>query len=271
MKNILVPTDFSDCAQNAAKAAMLIADKFKATIHFLHITASPDENYHVPHTTKALIQAPVKGHARSELNELVSKASQLGIYATPLLVFDNGNERIENYIESLKIDLVVMGSHGASGIREFIIGSNTQRVVRHSPVPVLVIKDSIHDQFSINNIVFASTFRADITKAFDVVVDIARLWKATVHILFINFIDKLVDQDMINHIVQMLSKPYPDISFTSNTAEANDEEWGIHQFVEMVDADMIAVTTQDKTGFLIRHSVAEDLVNHEEIPVLVIS
>ena len=45
---------------------------------------------------------------------------------------------------------------------------------------------------------------------------------------------------------------------------------GIHQFVEMIDADLVALTRRDKTGFLVRHSVAEDLVNHEKIPVLVI-
>lgn len=270
MKNILVPTDFSACAQNAANAATQLAVKLKAGIHFLHIMPVAGELSHVPHATQAASHDLGRGHAQNELNLLVSKATKRGLNACPLLVFDKGNERIENYIDPLGIDLVVMGSHGATGIRELVIGSNTQRLVRSSTVPVLVIKRPITDQFKIENIVFASTFNEDMITPFNAVANLSRSLKATVHILFINFIDKLVTQNILDGIVKKLTQSHPDIKFTNNTAEANDEEFGIHQFVEMIQADVVAITTQDKTGFLIRHSVAEDLVNHENVPVLVI-
>jgi nucleotide-binding universal stress UspA family protein len=272
MKNILVPTDFSDCAHNAARAAMLVATKFKADIHFLHIMPNPDESKHVPYNTKTSMANQQKGHAQNELNLLVVKATQLGLKATPLLVFDKGNERIENYIKPLMIDLIVMGSHGATGIRELVIGSNTQRVVRHSLVPILVIKNLIGGLFKIENILFASTFEEETTKAFGIVAGFAKLWKAAVHILFINFIDKVANQDTINLVVQKLTEPYPDMVCTSSSAEVNDEEWGIHQFVDKIGGvDMIALTAHEKVGFILTHSVAEDLVNHEELPVLVLN
>jgi nucleotide-binding universal stress UspA family protein len=272
MKNILVPTDFSDCAQNAAQAAMLVAAKFKANIHFLHVMPNTDEGMHVPHNTKTSMANPQKGHAQNELNLLVAKATQLSLKATSLLVFDKGNERIENYIKPLEIDLIVMGSHGATGIRELVIGSNTQRVVRHSTVPVLVIKNLIKDTFKIESILFASTFVEDTAKAFNFVASFAKLWKATVHILFINFIDKITDKDTIKLVVRKLTEPYPDLVYASSSAEANDEEWGIHQFVDKIGGvDIIALTMHDKVGFLLTHSVAEDLVNHEELPVLVLN
>jgi nucleotide-binding universal stress UspA family protein len=272
MKNILVPTDFSDCAHNAARAAMLVATKFKADIHFLHIMPSTDESMHVPHNTTASIANPQKGHAQNELNLLVDKATQLGLKATPVLVLDKGSERIENYIKPLMIDLIVMGSHGATGIRELVIGSNTQRVVRHSSVPVLVIKNLMGGLFKSESILFASTFEEDTTKAFDFVAGFAQLWKAAIHILFINFIDKVTNQDTINLVVQKLTEPYPDLVFTSSSAEANDEEWGIHQFIDKIGSvDMIALTTHEKVGFFLTHSVAEDLVNHAELPVLVLN
>ncbi len=272
MKNILVPTDFSDCAQNAARAAMLVAAKFETNIHFLHIMPSTDESRHVPHNTTASIANPQKGHAQNELNLLVAKATQLGLKAIPLLVLDKGNERVENYIKPLDIDLIVMGSHGATGIRELVIGSNTQRVVRHSSVPVLVIKNLIGDLFKIENIFFASTFEEDTTKAFDFVASFAKPWKAAVHILFINFVDKVTNQNTVNQVVRKLTEPYPDLVCTSSSVEANDEVWGIHQFVEKIGGvDIIALTTHEKVGFFLTHSVAEDLVNHEELPVLVLN
>lgn len=270
MKNILVPTDFSACAQNAARAAIMLAAQAKADIHFLHIMPGTGEEVHVPRVSKIPIHNSQEEHANNELNLLVASASQGGLKAFPMLVFDKGNERIENYVKRLNIDLIIMGSHGATGIRELIIGSNTQRVVRDSSVPVLVIKRTISVQLKIKSIVFASTFKEDVSKAFEFVVNLAQLFKSSVDILFINFIDKMTDEESIEDIVQNLTKRYPNVSFTSSTAEANDKEWGIHQFIEMVNADMVALTTYDKTGFLGRRSVAEDMVNHEEIPVLVI-
>jgi len=269
MKNILVPTDFSPCAQNAAKAAIQLAVRLKASIHFVHLMPVSDE-LSLPHVSQTALHNHEKGHAQNQLNLLVATASRLGLTATPLLVFDKGNERIENYIVPLAIDLIVVGSHGATGIRELVIGSNTQRLVRNSSVPVLVIKHNITDSFKTESIVFASTFSEEMIDPFNKLVEIARLLGANVHILFINFIDKLVSQEVMDKIVQKLIRPFPDVQFTTNTAEANDEEFGIHQFVEMIHADIVAITTHDKTGFLIRHSVAEDLVNHENIPVLVL-
>ena len=124
------------------------------------------------------------------------------------------------------------------------------------------------DEFKITNIVFASTFHENIADVFKVAIGFARLWKATLHVLFVKSLDKVVDKNTINSLVDKLAKPYPDIICTGNSAESNDEEFGIHPFVEMIDADMIAISTHDKTEFLVRHS--EDMVNHETIPVLVI-
>lgn len=270
MQNILVPTDFSDCALNAAKAAISIAAKLKANIHFLHILPDPEGPIHPIHPDIAHLPSSGKGYAQNQLNQLVAKAIHEGLQAFPLLVLDKGNEKIEHYIQPLNIDLIVMGSHGATGIRELVIGSNTQRVVRHARVPVLVIKHAIASPISFKNIIFSSTFQEDVTAAFDVVIGFARLWKSTVHIFFLNFKDKMTDQKTIDKIVENLTKPYPEIQFTSNSAETNDEEFAIRQLAEQIDADMITLTTQDKTGFLLPHKVAEDLVNHEEIPVLAI-
>jgi nucleotide-binding universal stress UspA family protein len=269
MKCILVPTDFSDCAKSAVSAAIALASKLRAEIHFLHITEGPSPA-HIPKANDIPLKNSQEVYARNELSLLVALAAKAGVTAAPVLVFDKGNDKIENYIGPLGIDLIVMGSHGAKGIRELVIGSNAQRLIRHSPVPVLVVKKLINDSFKMESIVFASTFKEDVTQPLAQVVNLARLFRARVQILFVNFIDKVSDQETIDTVVKNFSRLYPDVDFTRSTAESNDEEWGIHGFIEMIDADVVALTTADKTGFFSRHSVAEDLVNHERIPVLVL-
>jgi nucleotide-binding universal stress UspA family protein len=250
--------------------ALKIAQRSGAKLHLLHILPSDDEHPHkiLPKTTP--VHSSVRGHAQDGLNIWVAKAGRHGLNATPLLVFDKGNEEIENYIKPLGIDLIVMGSHGASGIRELVMGSNTQRVVRHATVPVFVVKNKIEDSFKIEHIIYASTFATDTVHDFNQVAYFAELWKATLDILFVNFKDKVMDKAVMKKIIKELTLPYPELKYSVNDIETNDEEWAIHQFAEKINADMISLTTHDKTGF-ISHSVAEDLVNHEAIPVFVIS
>jgi nucleotide-binding universal stress UspA family protein len=215
MKKILVPTDFSACSQNAVDVALETALRAKAGIHFLHILPAEDEHPHVSGPKAAAVHSTAKGKAQDELNKLVAKANGLGLSATPLLAFDKGNERIENYIAPLNIDLIVMGSHGATGIRELVIGSTTQRVVRHSTVPVFVIKNKIEDPFKIEQIIYASTFAADTIHDFDQVARFAQFWNATIDILFINFKDKEIDRATIDRIAKELTLPYPGTNYTA--------------------------------------------------------
>lgn len=271
MKKILVPTDFSDCAKKASAVAMEIATKLRAEIHFLHIMPYSEKHGHVPNILQSSYHDARKGFAQNELNTLVTQASRKNIISTPLLVLDNGNEKIENYIDPLNIDLIVMGSHGATGIRELVIGSNTQKIVRHSPVPVLVIKHLDKIPFKIENILFAFTDARIAREALPMVIDFVKIWNATLHLLFVNFKDRTIDDHAIKLLAQDLTKPYPDVEYTSNSIETNDEDWGIQQFADKIGADMLAVTTHDKAGFFVTSSVAENLVNHETVPVLVLS
>jgi nucleotide-binding universal stress UspA family protein len=269
MKRLLVPTDFSPCAYKAAQAAMSIAAKMDAIIYFLHIMLEPLDVPHTPNPQRPIQHNPQIGFARDQLNKLVLEAEHRDVKTTQLLIFEKADERIENYIKPYAIDLIVMGSHGATGKRELVIGSNTQRVVRNAVVPVLVIKQPLPAQ-GFSNIVFASTFTEQLSEPFATVVAFAKYWDAQVHLLFVNLNDRLTSADKANEAMKKLTRDYPDRSFTTSIAEANDEEWAISQFTEQIGADLIALTAHDKAGFIFKHCIAEDLVNHEDTPVLVL-
>jgi nucleotide-binding universal stress UspA family protein len=270
MKKILVPTDFSACANAAAVTAIKLAQQLKAEVYYLNLCPEPVTVVHVPGVHHELPSDEVK-FAKNELAQLVSMTELQGVKATPVLVFDNGIEKIENYVEPYNIDLIVMGSHGASGIKAFVLGSNTQRLVKHVHIPVFVVKDST-GLTGINSLLFVSDFYNVPLKEFEVVARLAHAFKAMVHIVFVNSIDDPTEFTDAQHQMKKLTTYYPEINFSYNVAETNDGAYAIHEFANQLQPDVIAVTISEKNAYSKFVSVrsAEYMVNHEQKPVLVI-
>jgi nucleotide-binding universal stress UspA family protein len=274
MKNILVPTDFSDVANRAADIAIAIAEKSGAEIHFLYLQITPvqwvkldkEKEKRFPETLKQI------GHAKGELNELVKKAEKKGLKAKQFLVFDVSKEEILKHIPFHHHDFVVMGSHGASGAKELFVGSNAQKVLRDATVPVLIIKEK--SQWPFNNIVFASSFEDDVKEPFQSVVKLADLSESNIHLLYVNVPYSFEETDRSLEKMHAFHKSCPrGGTCTTNIYNSLNEERGILKFAESVEADLIALTTHGKTGFLslMSKSITESLVNHSEIPILSIN
>lgn len=270
MKNILVPTDFSDCARAAEDIGLEIAKKANAEIHFLHLLMTPVDWVKLPLEKEKLYpetKAQI-GHANSELAKLKRRAEKFGLKAEQFLIFDKGREEIDEHTKHHQHDFIVMGSHGTKGFKE-IIGSNTQKVVRNSPVPVLVVKKKPM-KFDIKNMVFASTFEEDVHKPFHKIIEFADLMKAQIHLLNVNMPFYFKETDEAEANMQEFLKKCPRGTCTINIYNALNEERGIQKFAGQIKADVIALTTHGKTGFMkmISPSITESLVNHSDIPVL---
>ena len=272
MKNILVPTDFSPLANSASEYALKIAQKAKAEIHFLHILWTPvdwvkldlekEKNY--PETLKQI------GHAKNELNQWKKQAEDLRLKVRIIITFDTGRDEIIKHVSSYHHDFVVMGSHGASGARETFIGSNAQKIIRNATVPVLVIKEK-PPRFPMKSIVFASSFEEDVKEHFHNVVDFADLMESDIHLVYINTMYNFEESETSEAKMQNFLEHCPRGGTCSiNIYNAMDEERGIRHFAKRQNADMIAITTHGKTGFLgmMSKSIAESLVNHAETSIL---
>ena len=273
MKKILIPTDFSDCANAATMVALDIAKRAKAEVCFLHLHKALVEGGHMAMhggTSAHSKHHSHEGHAKNEMDKLIHLSENLGINAKPVLVLDEGQERIEAYLQPFNIDFIVTGSHGASGLKEVFIGSNTQRMVRHSTVPVLVVKNKI-EKFEPKNIVFASSFEEEVGRAFELITDFAALWDAKLHLLYVNMPFNFKETDQAKANLSRFANKMPGASI--NVYDAFNEERGIQKFAHEIGADLIAMTTHGRTGFMkmISPSIAESLVNHEEVPILIVN
>lgn len=268
MKRILVPCDFSKPAIHAYRFALDIAAQSKGMIHLLNVVELP-----VLHDTvimpvlnfeERLLQ-DLREHANAYFKKITGKYSAEGVKVTTDVQFGHVSKMIHDYIGAHDIDIVIMGSHGASGLRELFIGSNAEKLVRSAPVPVLVVKD--YYKGPIKNIVFPNTL--DTENQEDLVMKVKALqnfFKAHLHIVWINTPLNFVSDNATKERLEAFVKRFMLKNYTINIFNSTDEERGILEFSNGIGGDLIAMGTHGRKGLfhLINGSLAEDLVNHNK-------
>ena len=173
--------------------------------------------------------------------------------------------------ESIKqdVDLIVMGSKGTSGLEEMLVGSNTEKVVRNSKVPVLVIKKEI-ENFKIENIVFASNFNLDARTSFQHILNFNSIFNAQLHLLKINTIHNFETTKESSDAIRNFINDFDLKNYTLNIYNDVSVEAGVLNFSKVIDADVILLNTHGRRGLahLFAGSISEDLANHAKLPVL---
>ena len=271
MKRILVPTDFSAHAEYALKVAAQIARENNSEIILLHMLELPHQASDALGSGHDIPEIMFfKNKVISNLEELMEADYLKGITVSEIIQFDKAFEGILAVSKLNNIDFIVMGSHGTSGFQEMIIGSNTEKVVRFSDVPVLVIKNEI-ETFKAENFVFASDFTEEIKKPFQQLIEFAGVFNSHLNLVMINtpssFKPTHVAEKIMNDFIKEFN--YPNLSL--HIYNDINVEKGIITFSNSVQADLIGMCTHARrTGFahFFNGSVSEDLVNHAVRPVI---
>lgn len=271
MKKILIPTDFSACAKTAESYGMALAKQIKAELVFLHIIITPvnwskltkEQENLFPETKEKISNAKMK------LKSLIEQAEKSGIKATKLLVFNSGNEKIHQFIDSEKIDLVVMGSHGQYGFKEHVLGTNTYSMLRRAEIPVIVVKEE-NPKAAIKNLVFATNFKEETGTSFAHIERMAEELGAKLHILFVNTPTYFMETNDILSVGNSYLSEFGNYNYDITIIDAFKEERGILQFAEKLDADGIAVITFGKSDLMqyFSPSITENLIAMTELPVI---
>jgi nucleotide-binding universal stress UspA family protein len=269
MKKILVPTDFSACANYAAQVAINLAKGLNSWVYFLNISPEPAVKSMVHSEVELETHHQEVSTAKSQLDEWVRKGESVGVTCFPILVFDNGTEKIENYIKPYSIDLIVMGSHGTKGIRKLIIGSNAERVIKHASVPVVVVKKQAEAQ-SLNAILYASTFNEKTNADFSWVANLVNGLNGQLHLLYLSNDTNPESEQAAYNKMEKLASGYPGLQYALDYAITNDYEWAISNVADKVNAGIIAISENEKEGGLLSVNVALKLVTDEDRPVLVL-
>ena len=268
MKKILVPCDFSAPSIQAFKFAATIARLNKGEIVLLNIVELPVLR-HGPVPINALEKSflkKIKERVASDVDGLISKWAK-GIKVSFVLDHGEVNHTITRHIKKHRIDLIVMGTHGSSGIREFFIGSNAEKLVRFSSVPVITVKKNFKS--TIKNIAFATDLSAIPSKVSERLKALQKLFKADLNIVYVNTpFNFKTDESLRPQVTEFINKNgFKNSTFTIFNDQ--DEVSGIRNFAKKINADLVALPTQSKKGLshFLFGSVAEDVTNHIECPL----
>lgn len=157
LRTILVPTDFSECSDEAVRYGLELGRRFDARVHLLHVVQDPltqpwaAEGFSVPLfeiVDEWQQQAERRLHA-SIAEEDKGRVTVSSVVATPYA-------EILDYAARNKVDLIVMGTHGRGGVTHMLLGSIAERVVRRAPCPVLTVRNPQHGFLESQALVAAS-------------------------------------------------------------------------------------------------------------------
>jgi nucleotide-binding universal stress UspA family protein len=273
MKKIIVPIDFSEYSEYALETAAILAKKNNAEILALHMLEISEAiltrvDGEIQMETIFFLKL-----AKKKFDEFLNKEYLKGITITPIIkhfkVFSEVNELAEEH----SADIIVMGSHGASGFKEFFIGSNTEKVVRHSSIPVLVIKHNpILTDFE--DVVFACDFSEEAISPYINASKMFQTLGSKMHLVYVNLPNENFRStpEIESKVVSFLKKAEGNLDLLSHVKYISDYtiERGILNYANAIGADLIALATHGRTGFahFFEGSISEDLANHSALPVM---
>lgn len=273
IRNILIPTDFSKTSLLALEQAAFMARLCKADLHLLHVVEISDTVYNI-YNPAILINdvGAVEKLALKQLMELaatIKKKYAIGVkpickdgYTTSVII-DTVNER--------NIDIVVMGTHGASGFNEFFMGSNAHKTVTICPCPVITVQTH-SKKIGFTNIVLPIDDCVYSRQKVDSTIALAKKYAAKINIL--GFLEKGNDTDpekfnvkiaSVQKAVEKSGLPY-EIKITkgNNFAEST------MNFSKKIKADLVVVLTDHESHMksMFLGAFAKRIVNHSRIPVM---
>ncbi len=149
IKNILLPTDFSNLSLTAASYAIELASQYGAKIHLLHVIEKkpPILAIRAIDISEEKIMKSIEDAAKESLKKALDKINnQNTVEIKSILLKGNDYEEIVNYSQQQNIDVIVIATHGRTGLLHTLVGSVAEKVIRYAKCPVLVITPTEKDK-----------------------------------------------------------------------------------------------------------------------------
>ena len=273
MKKILFPTDFSATADNAFLYALSLTKKLDAALTILHVYELPELGRALKSTTKEvyeMMEQEAKDDFQKSLKNLKTLAQKNNISDvafSELIAEGDPVHKIAEITERHNIDLVIMGTKGASGIKEMFLGSITTGVIDESNKPVLSIPEKTHFKDSIDKITYLTNYKDEEINSFKAVCSFAEKFKAKMFCVHFDGDDSCANGEEMSAWKEKVN--IKDTTVEYNVLKGNDFEKALVEFKTEKQIDIIAIQPRKKNIFarLFSKSVSKSIAHHLNIPL----
>lgn len=259
MKNIVVPIDFSPESLKGLSLAILFAKKMKANIILIHVLQ------HL--TSKQLLKTEQKFEELLEKHldeidgiEMLYKIRRGLVY-----------QEVTNEAKYNDEAMIITSTHGASGFQEYFIGTNAYKMISTVECPILTIRDGIIPK-DIKKIVLPIDRTLATRQKLPLACELAQLFDAEIHIVGVSDKHQTEKEEHIQMYIKQVTNYCIErnVRYSSNYLKGFNNASLILEYAKGVDADMIAVMTEQETTIanILLGTYAEQLANHSDIPVL---
>jgi nucleotide-binding universal stress UspA family protein len=270
MVNILVPTDLSDLSKVAVQYAIKIANKLDGTITLLNVINIIQPTRATMRLRLKTLEQELVDIAKEDLDTLVQEVSKHANTSHPIKVKiikgSSFNDAVEREAKKLRSGLIVMGTRGASGLRKYVLGSNTASVIEVSHIPVLAVPE-LGDFRNFKNVVYASDL-THIDKELKTLIPYLEKFDSIVHLIHIASSLKEVSalEKRIDQAVQ--KSGFKNVIVRVMVNKKIDE--AIDHYVEVIKADLLTMFTHDHSFYekLFDRSMTRKMAFHSKVPLL---
>lgn len=266
---IVVPTDFSDLSKIAARYAIAFARQTGAELVLLHYLHNVGPTMGTLSTDELKKEMAVE--AEQHMQQLLHALNAADVSIEPQIAYGASlEEELESFSAEHKIDLIIMASKGATGLKKVILSSSTVEVINHCSVPIIIVPECAVIG-KIEYIVYASDFK-NLHEEVVRIIPYAKYLHAAVKIIHVQQRGELASSEaesIIHHLKQELDFPQIELEII----EGNDVVKSIEAYTEVQQAELLIMFTHS-TNFmeqLFSKSFTREVAWHSTTPMLVIN
>lgn len=274
INKILVPVDFSATSESAMLNAIIIAKRINAEVHIMSVI---DPNWqHFTRILETMTNPPSKSDIDTAVLQklrIIQERTKITFGITPAIHISTGQiqDEIISYAEKENIDLIVMGTHGVTGYNEFFVGSNAQRLINLSEIPVLTLNNTCNNPefrkilIPIDNSRF-SREKVNLSIAF------ADIFNSTVHVVGLFVSNDKAEEAKFRHKIASVEETLAAKKLTVKTTiiRGKNLAQAALSYATKNSCDLIVINTghESKLTSYFLYDYSGQIVNHSAIPVL---
>jgi nucleotide-binding universal stress UspA family protein len=264
---ILVPLDFSDSSLHALDAALALADPKKDRISLVHVV----EVVYDFASQAAIAMERQAGESKKQAKNIIQSHASKGVPMDYKQVEGNPILVLAQIAREQKMDLIVMGTQGASGIKKSLIGTITVGLLKEAHCPVLVVPAKVKLQ-SITQFTLALEFADHEPPMLEKLVHWMNTWKGSLHLLHVEGVKEGFKEELLAlGLKSYLKEKFPKLSAEASSITAENIAEGLASYMEK-QAGVLVMCPADKSIWeqLFKKSQTVEMAFHTQVPLLVL-